>query len=267
MEEQTITEPVVTQPSGGTEVPVDASGRAIPEPEQTTEAAVSQTEESTASVDETPEVGDTGEETKVDNTVVKQDDDLTKWAANKGIEVSTEAERKLAEMARNAEKAMHTKAGEVSELQKSVKAQATQNSDEFDPVSQLQQEFQALKLETNVRNFYQDHPDAKAMDAELGALVEQRPHLAGDLEALYALAKLNQLNSQEKSLKDDGARKALETLATKQQANVPTGNATSGRVSSTPTITSANVDRLIAQNGHQWYLDNRDEINRVIEGR
>lgn len=270
MDKQTITEPVGTQPSGGVQIPVDASGMAIPELEAPTETAVSQTpDESTTTSTEAPaDVQEVGDSEAVDNTNTQvQQDDLVKWAANKGIEVSSDAERKLAEMARNAEKAMHTKAGEVSQLQKSVAEQAPTVDEYGDPLAKLEQKVQRMELDTQVRNFYQDHPDARSMDAELGTLVEQRPHLAGDLEALYALAKMNQLTSSTDSLKSDGAREALQSLATKQAANVPTGNATSGRVSSTPAITAANVDRLIAANGHEWYMSNRDEINRVIENR
>lgn len=253
MEEQTTTEPV-EQTTGGSihGVAVDTEGRALPEPEGTTEEAGSQTSEP---VQEEKSEG-TGE---IDNQ--PSQDDLTKWAANKGIEVTTDAERKLAEMARNSEKAMHTKASEVSQLQKAVVPEPSVNEPGYDA---LAQEVQQMRLEQNVRNFYQDHPDAKEMDGQLAELVEKRPHLAGDLEALYAVAKLDNLNQQTDAIKKDGGREALENLAGKQRAAVPVASATSGRVDANR-ITAENVDRLIAQNGHSWYMDNVKEINAVLE--
>lgn len=251
MEEQTTTEPSSQEAVGEIHgVAVDSENRAISQPEEAEETAGSQTEEPVSTEQE-----DTGE---VDTT-----DELAKWAANKGIEVSTESERKLAEMARNSEKAMHTKTSEASELQKSVEKQTGTN--EFgDPLTELQERVQRMELEANVRNFYQDHPDARNMDAELGKLVEQRPHLAGDLEALYALAKVNSLSKESDNLRREGGKQALEDLAGRQQASAPSANAKS--TTSGGRITAENVDALIARNGHDWYMKNRDTINAVLEG-
>jgi hypothetical protein len=97
----------------------------------------------------------------------------------------------------------------------------------------------------------------------MAEIVEKRPHLQNDLDALYALAVNNPNRAAE--LKRDGGREALENLAQKQSAVPPTANASSGnRVGEK--ITADNVDALIAKNGQDWYLKNRTEINRVIAG-
>lgn len=257
MEEQTITDTPTDQNSGGINgIAVDSAGRAIPEPETVEAPAESQPTEQV--------------QTNEPETVHKDEpqgelDELSKWAANKGVEITNDSERKFAEMARNSEKAMHTKATEASSLQKSVQSTAT--TDEFgDPLTALQQEVQQLKLDQSVRNFYQDHPDARDMDDELSKLVEERPHLVGDLEALYALAQMKNSSARNDTLKNEGGREALERLASRQSAVAPQANATNGQ-STGSQITLQNVDSLIARNGHEWYMQNRDEINKVIEGR
>jgi hypothetical protein len=55
-------------------------------------------------------------------------------------------------------------------------------------------------------------------------LLKTKPYLAGDLEALYASAVMK--SGGVAAVKSQGKREALSDLAHKQQAAVPTGNAT-----------------------------------------
>jgi hypothetical protein len=268
MEDKTITAP--DQSTGGINgIAVDASGRALavdetPQPTTTSDQGAAETptvtenQQGSSADDVTNETSNTSS-----NEITLQiDEDLAKWASNKGVSITSDSERKLAEMALNSEKAMHTKASEASTLQKSVTAQAPElNGTDID---NLKAEIQSLKLEQDVRNFYQDNPDAKLMDAELSKLVEERPHLAYDLEALYAVAKFKNSSKDAAALKQDGGREALESLANKQRAAVASGNATTNQTSASR-ITPQNVDALVGANSQEWYMEHRDEINKAME--
>jgi uncharacterized protein YbaP (TraB family) len=84
-------------------IAIDDQGQAISQPEDTDQAQ--------AAV-ETTETENTQEATSEPS----EDEQLTKFAAAKGVTLDSDNAKKLAKMAMNAEKAMHSKATRASEL-------------------------------------------------------------------------------------------------------------------------------------------------------
>lgn len=250
MEDTTITEPTVEEtPSEETQVESQLEG-AVAEAEGHTEGS---------------ESNDSGE---VDNSNEAEapeiDKDLAKWAEAKGISLDNEKEVKIAQMARESEKSMHQTKQEKSELQKTLAPQEDYVAPPT-PDSDVMSELQQVKLQLAVQDFYSRNPEARELDSQMAEIVQERPHLANDLEALYALTKTRVTSDQSESLKKEGGREALTQLANKQQAAAVKGSAVNSAPTTSETITAQNVDALIAKNGQEWYMKNMDTINKVLE--
>lgn len=237
-------------------VAIDDQGMAIPQPENTDPApAGEQTTEPTQpnTVSEEPPTGDNSD---------------SDWLKNKGIDPSSpDAVEKLAKMAQNAEKAMHEKAKKASELEKSVGAVADQQITQYEQdngtqLSETDRAVQKLVVKDSVRTFFDNNPDARPYEQAMIAELQNAPHLAGDLESLYARAVV----SSGDSVKSQVRQETLETLAQKQTAAVPRGNAVNGSNMGASAITPQNVDQLVSQNSLEWFEQNRDAINAAMAG-
>lgn len=237
-------------------VAIDDQGMAIPQPDEAEQApAVEQTTE--PNQPETP-----SEEPP------KSDNSEDEWLKNKGIDPnSPDAVEKLANMAKNAEKAMHEKARKASELEKSASEAADQQIAQYEEatgeqLSETDRTVQKLLIKDNVRSFFDNRPEAKQYEAAMVEELQKAPHLIGDFESLYARAVI----SAGDSIKSQARQETLETLAQKQTATVPRGNAVNGSNMGASAITPQNVDQLVAQNDLAWFEQNRDAINAAMAG-
>lgn len=196
------------------------------------------------------------------------DDDTLKWMNAKGIDpASPDALTKLAKSAREAEKAMHSKAQRASELEKSMAtvydehAEVVAEQTGQDP--ELLKRLQRMEVKDTVREFWDSNPDAKQYESEMIEVVKQKPHLAGDLDAIYAVV----LKNNQQSLKTEGAKEALQSLASKQRATAPTGSAVSSAPSK-PTITRQLIAEKTQAGDIDWLNKNQGAINQLVaEGR
>lgn len=247
MEETTTTDAPVEQ--GG-----DVTNDNTPQPEQTEQAEAVTTTEPTQESTKTEEPT---EETQEDNSTKK-------WLENKGIDLnSPEAIEKVAEMARNAEKAMHQKAGEKSKLEKALDEGITQEAEATGFSDEDRLDLVRIKTKLSVREFFDSKPDAREHEQAMIEQLQQKPHLAGDLESLYALAVVN--SGSLDNIKSQGKQEALKSLAQKQQATAPSGNAVSAAPSS-QAITPSNVDQMVARMTPDEYKQRLPEINRALAG-
>jgi hypothetical protein len=100
----------------------------------------------------------------------------------------------------------------------------------------------------------------------MAEIVQSRPHLQNDLDALYALAANSPSRAAE--LKTEGGRQALTNLAQKQSAVPPTSSASTGNTVNPDRITPDNVDQLVGQHmgDTKWYKAHESEINRAMAG-
>lgn len=271
MEEQTTTNSVAQEATGVQHVngvAIDDQGMAIAasddgtQPEAATEEAGSHTEESD-SANDSGEVDNTSQSNTSSQPV---DDELTKWAKAKGLEqLSSDSEIKLAKMARESEKAMHSAKGEAKSV---LQEEAMKTNEMADP---LAEKIASLEAKVAISDFYNANPDARAYDEKMGEALANDPALleyvrsTGNISAVYGIVKSADTAKDAESFKKEGGREALTQLASKQQAAAVKGSAVNSAPSSSEKITPQNVDELIGKNGQQWYMAHRDEINKVLD--
>ena len=261
MDEQTTTEaPVVDGGSTIQGVVVDNQGRAVesqPETPEPAEAVAPPTEEPTQ------EAPQEEEPAPADNSTVE-------WLKKKGIDPTTpEAIEKVAEMARNAEKAMHQKAQKASELEKSAKITDEQLPVDASPEERDNVRVRNLELKFAIQDWKQANPDKAEKEAEMASILVNDPvkrQLVQEgyltLDDVHSIAVAGNVEAA----KSEGKKEALQNLAQKQQAAVPTGNAVNPSGSNSQQITSENVDRLVAQNDLNWFMKNKAAIDKAMAG-
>lgn len=240
--------------------------------EETTTGAV----EDQGAVIAQPEVTETSAEavtTTTEETTVSQEtsepsvDDNSEWLKAKGIDPSDpEAINKLAKSAREAERAMHQKAQKASELEKSMSEMSDESAEQAaiqtgqDP--ELLKRVQRFEVKSSIRDFFDANPEAKKYETQM---IEEMSTsgLFGTPEAMLRAAYAISVSKDTDSVKSQAKRETLEKLAQKQQASVPTGNATNAGIESN-TITPQNVDKLVAQNDVTWFKKNYEAINQAM---
>lgn len=253
MDENTTTESTVE--TGGQTiqgVAINDQGQAVSEPETTdTAEAVQATDEPS-------------QDATQDTEPSTDDNSTAAWLKKKGVDPSSpEAIEKVAEMARNAEKAMHSKAQKASELEKAIDQGITDEADALGMTDGDRLEIARIKTRLSVRDFFDTKPEAKQFEQAMVAELQKKPHLAGDLESLYANAVIN--SGGVDSIKSQAGRDSLEKLAQKQQAAVPRGNAVTA-TSQSNKITPQNVDQMVASMSPEEYRKRLPEINAAMAG-
>jgi len=231
-------------------------GTEVPQPTETTEAVAAESVDTSVNTEETTSQQNDQQNASAEETDSSQADDISEWAKKKGLPLDDPV--KLATMYRDAERKMHEASMKSKELENTV-SQTVPVEYTGDPAfDQYAQTVNALLIRDNVRDFFDNNPEAREFESKMAEIVTERPHLQGDLDALYALAR-NDPN-REAELKQAGGREALTNLAQKQQAIPPSAGATNSGEFSSEKITSANVDELVAKNGPAWYEANRAAI-------
>lgn len=198
------------------------------------------------------------------STEPSHDEDTLKWMEAKGIDPSSpDALTKLAKSAREAEKAMHQKAGEASQLKKSMESVSDDYAEQVaeatgqDP--ELLKRVQRMEVRDAIQTFYAQNPGAADREADIAQVITERPYLANDLEAAYALVQAK--NAQ--SLKSEGAKEALQSLAGKQRAAAPSGSAVNP--STAPQrITRALIAEKTQAGDIAWLNKHQGDINTLV---
>lgn len=259
MEETTTTnEPVESgevQSING--VAIDNQGMAISQPEEQEESSAD--EATTAPEKQT---------TTATSEPSEEDEQLTKFAETKGLVLDSDNAKKAAKMAMNAEKLMHTKSARASELERTMSSMGDDSAQRQAEVTgenpEVLKRVQRMEIKESIRDFWDSNPDAKQYESEM-AKIAVESGLYGSPEAIlkasYAIATMN----NQGAVKSQGKREALESLAHKQQAAVPMGNAVTSSMTS-QNITPQNVYQLVDRNDQKWFESHYDEINRAMRG-
>ena len=187
-----------------------------------------------------------------ENAEAPTEDNLA-WLEKKGIDPgSPEALAKVAEMYRNAEKAMHQSTTKASELEKALTSGETVQPDYsgiptevlehpfvqtlVDRLDRVEQTTSTLTLEQQVGSFFATNPDAKALEAKMAEIVTTRPEIGQlvrngylNLKDVYSMAAAESGSIED--AKAEGGREALQQVASKQQARAVVGSATNSGVS------------------------------------
>jgi len=215
MEEETTTTEVVAQDAGAQVAqPVDTDNT----------EAVQETDQ--------PE-----QQTEAEQAPVK-DDDVSKFAQAKGLELDSDNARKAIKMAMEAEKRMHQATQKTGELEKGMISMSDASSEQVaqatgqDP--ELLKRLNAMEVKGQIRDFFDGNPEARQYESEMTKIAAEAG-LYGSAEAIlkasYAMAKAGD-TSATASVKSQAKRDTLESLAHKQQAAVPRGNATNSDITS-----------------------------------
>ena len=192
--------------------------------EQLAEAAKTDSESTTTTDQQT-------EEETVEETTTSDDEDLTDYWAKKGIDITTpEGQAKAAKSYREAEKAMHNKAQQASELEKQVNAQPLDVDTDNELVRQALEKSNALETTMKVREWKQQNNITPEQDAALGQYVTENPNKAYLLKNGYLtyddILAMSGVKSQDTSeAKKQGSREALQDVANKQRATAINGSA------------------------------------------
>jgi hypothetical protein len=240
-------------------VAVDDQGQAISQPEEAEQTAAEGDAETSEATEPEPQQEP---ETPVD--------DNSKWLESKGIDPkSPEAIEKLAKMARESEKAMHDKAQKASKLEKSMLEQSDDSAEQIaeatgqDP--ELLKRLQRVEVRDAIRDFWDDNPQAKDYEEQIKQKILDSG-VSGSAEAVLKAGWAMVVADNADSLKSEGKKEALKTLASKQQAAVPAGNAVKGSSANTTVITPENVNELVGRNSQEWFEKNYDAINKAMAG-
>lgn len=176
------------------------------EPE-TPETQAVQAEEKSADTNQTSEVEET---TTEDQTGTSDENaEILEWAEKKGIK--TDDPVAILKMARESETKMHSATQEAKQLRNTV--QTIGENEGYDEQANL---INRLK----VTDFYLNNPEAKVLDAEMAKIVEEKPHLANDLESVFeiATARTSKRVTQEQI---EASRKEKLAQVTKSQLAAP----------------------------------------------
>lgn len=213
-----------------------------------------------------PEQEDASEPAQADTS----DDDLSDWASKKGIDLSTpEGQAKALKSWREAEKAMHHKSQEASQLKKSLVDQPV-TVDSQDPLVQsLAEEVVTMKRQQTIDSFVSEVKLTTEQDDQLAQFITETPNMADLINGGYLTLKqayqLSGVGSVDPSAyKNQGKQEALQTLANKQTATAVKGSASSNSLPAG--VTKANVDQWWEGLGTAGRQDpaNRAQLDRIL---
>ncbi len=142
---------------------------------------------------------------------------------------------------------------------------ATQVAEATGQDPEVLKRLQRMEVKDSIREFWDTHPEARAHEQEM-AKIAVESGLYGSPEAILKASYAMAVSNNQGAVKSQGKREALESLAHKQNAAVPTGNAVNGSAMSTATITPQNVDRWVATHSQAEFEKNYDLINKAMAG-
>jgi len=251
MDDNSTTEEV-TQTTGATE--------ALPVQGDQTSAETQTTEQ--------PSEASEGEQ---ESSLPEADDKLKNFAKAQGIEdlsELSERELRLLKVAKDNQAEFQRNRQKASELEKSIGAVSDEYAEEAAAQTgenpEVLKRLQRMEVKDAVREFWDSNPDAQQYEQKMVEILQQRPHLAGDLESLYAVARMQAGGVD--AAKSQGKREALESLAQKQQAAVPKGNATNSSDMTGSKITPQNVNQMVSSMSVEEYKRRLPEINAALAG-
>ena len=264
MDEETTTEAPVE--SGAIQningIAIDEQGMAIAEPEtaEPAEAVTTTTEPEVQTVEATEPLTET--------EVSTEDEQLKKFAEAKGLELDSDNAKKAAKMAMNAERLMHDKTKRASELERTMSTMSDSSAEQVASITgqdpEVLKRLQRMEVKNSISEFWDSNPNAKQYESEM-AEIATTAGLYGSPEAILKASYAIAVSNNTDALKSQGKQEALRSLAQKQQAAVPTGNAVNSSMTS-QTITPQNVSQMIDSHDQNWFEQNYDAINKAMRG-
>lgn len=210
MSETTLTEETAIETS---------TDKALLDDKQTTEAEVA-TEET-----HTDQTG--ADETAKTTEKAKTESDDEKWLKSVGVDPKDpEAVAKLSKIARDNMKAARTTDKVDSTKLREQATAATQTGDVLvDEVRQLRVSNEIRDFNDSLRDEGLKKSEITAINDEMAALLEEKPHLAKDLGDVYLIIKSRRSDAAIVAAKQAGRKEAKAEIAKSSTAGAPKGNA------------------------------------------
>lgn len=176
--------------------------------------------------------------------------ELLDWAKSSGMDTSDPV--KILKRLRDTQQALHENTAKTSELQKQA------GDINYFP------ENEAVIQEARVLNFYNSNPDARNYDLKMGQILQNyqatnpdfADHLLRNLDALYAMARLEDTQAQVVTARQQGMNEAIEATKKAEVAAAPSVNA----VSSAPQQVEWNEQKVADVIAKGQYDQYRNEI-------
>lgn len=244
-------------------VQVDNQGQAVALPENNGEEAAAVQ----GTVTETAEQSETGA-----GALPVNDDKLQKFAKGQGIEdISqlSEREMSLLKSAHDSKVEYTQKRQKATEMENTMVAMSDESAEQAaeatgqDP--EVLKRIQRMEVKQSINDFWSDNPEARQYEKEM-AKIAAESGLYGTPNAILKAAYAIAVSSDQDAVRSQGGRQALENLAHKQNAAVPTGNAVNSSPAASAKITPQNVDQLVAQHDQAWFEKHYSEINVAMAG-
>ena len=152
------------------------------------------------------------EESQETEGEVSEEDEIKAWAEKKGLKLDDPIA--MAKMIREGDKKV-TEVTQQAKLGDSVKTASA----DLDDVQQLRNEVAVI-------NFFQKYPDARELETDMAKVIDEKPYLASDLDALYFYTKGVQADKGLVAAKQAGSKEALAKVAAAERAAAPKTSAT-----------------------------------------
>lgn len=212
MEDQTTTEEAVVDTGAQDALPVNADDT----------SAVADNQDQSATSEETPQ----GEQ----DSLPEADEKLKKYAESHGLELDSPSAVKAAKMAMNNQAEFHRTRQKSTQLEKSMQEMgdvaAEQVADATGQDPELLKRVQRFEIREAVRDFWSDNPQAREFEEAIKEKITESG-ISGSAETLlkagWAMVQAENVNT----LKSEGAKEALTSLASKQRTAAPSGSAVS----------------------------------------
>lgn len=275
MEDQTTTDGAsvdtgANEPQVINGIAVDDQGQALAVPEDTDSSAAAVDAPSEAQPSETTQQTEAATDTGAQEALpAATDEKLQKFAQSHGLELDSPNAIKAAKMAMDNQAEFHRSRQQKGELEQSMFAMSDESAQQQAQYTgenpEVLQRLQRMEVKESINDFWAANPDARQYEAQMTEIA-QSAGLYGTPEAIlkaaYAMAKAQDSDN----LRSQGAQEALTSLAHKQQAAVPRGNAVNSNPVQSQAITPQNVDQLVGQNDLNWFMKNREAINKAMSG-
>ena len=215
-------------------------------------------DEDTSQTSDTAETtpGEEAEEATPDNV---EETEIKEWAAKKNLPLDDPI--KIAKMYRESEKQLGKKGQQEGQLKAAVTtANAEAGTDDV----------QSLRNELTALSFKIDHPEAGPLEGEMVSILEEKPWLANDLDAVLDIAKGRSVSKSEELLaaRQAGKKEALAQAEQAGRAAPPATSASDSSKSGSNRITPDNVDEQIGRHmgDAKWYQAHKAEIDAALAG-
>lgn len=223
------------------------------------DAQLETTDVNTEAVTEDEETSQTSESDESGSDEDNSDDaELKDWAAKKNLPLDDPLA--MAKMYRESEQKLGRKGQKEGQLKTAVSTANEASSTE---------DYQALKNEVEALSFYVNHPEAKQFESTMVDVLEEKPYLASDLEAVLDIARGRSMTDATTRLaeRNAGKKEARESAEQAGRAAQPRTSARSTNGVSTK-ITPENVDHIVGQHmgDTAWYQKNQPAINAALAG-